>query len=198
MTSLKANSNYYAEWESTGSCYHAQAKVETIYWISVPMVHTLIAVAAKPISIIGYKDQEVTHDCIEVHLECSECVAKTIYVAVEYTSAGKSFRFGKYNKNSHWMSHWKRYPLNFTLGDLRKAVNDLHVHQYNLRTWNCKTFCEKFTQKLEKDAEMGTDGVVITAVAVIGGALLLVGLAALFIVAAGSKDDDDDDDDEKA
>ena len=161
---FESNIRKYGEWEDGKQCCDDQLKkkVKKIIWKSCPLTNDFLLglthfTKTKICKIPSTDDivQDLTHDFIEVHIECEneDCKMKeekSFCEIFEYGSDGVHRSVGKYRKifkevNSFIpknIDYLTLYLMDFKFKEIFKASD------YDFLRFNCKTFAKSLYSKL--------------------------------------------------
>ena len=170
MSSLfNSNMRKNGGWKNDEECCqnYAKKKITKIIWKSCPLANDMITVLSEGMrykinQFFGFTGgcvipQDLTHDFVEVHIECEneECKNKSKKICYcctfEYGSDGTSKEVGRYE---NWFEGRKSFiPKNFRYNYLllifRKYEKIFLAKDYDLLKHNCKTFASAFYSELE-------------------------------------------------
>ena len=170
MSSLfNSNMRKNGGWKNDEECCqnYAKKKITKIIWKSCPLTNEIITRLSEGMrykinQFFGFTGgcvipQDLTHDFVEVHIECEneECKnesKKICYCCTfEYGSSGTSKKVGRYENIFEGKKSFipKNFRYNYLLLIFRKYEKIFLAKDYDLLKHNCKTFASAFYSELE-------------------------------------------------
>ena len=173
ISSFESNFRKYGEWEDGKKCCDnpESKKVKKIIWRSCPLTNDILLQLTNflktKICKIPSSDpifQDITHDFIEVYIECEneECKTKeekSFCETFEYCTDGLIRNVGKYRKifkevdsfTPKNIDYLSLYFFNFKFKEKFKGSD------YNFLLFNCKAFAKSFYSKLMENEKVSNE-----------------------------------------